>query len=278
MNLSIIIVSWKVKEKLQANLNVLFKSETSFKFTVYVVDNNSQDGTVEMIKEKFPEVKLIVNSDNLGFAAANNQALKLVDSPFVLLLNPDMQVRPDTLEKVLLWAKKNSQATVVGCKLIDEQTKIIKQARRFPKFFDQLMVALKVPHLFPGVISKYLMKDFDYELAAKVDSLRGAFFLINVANWQKISGQAQPLLDERYFVWFEEVDFCRQVYQLGGEVWYTPAAECLDYVGSSFSQLKRGQAQKYFSESTLKYFQKWGKKREYHILQAVWGVIRIFYK
>lgn len=278
MELSIIIVSWQVKEKLQANLSALFKSETSFKYTVIVVDNNSADGSVEMIKEKFPEVKLIANSENRGFAAANNQALELVNSQFVLLLNPDMQVRVDTLEKILTWAKQNPQATVSGCRLVDENDKIIKQVRRFPRFFDQLMVTLKVPHLFPAVISKYLVSNFNYEAASRVDSIRGAFFLINISNWQKISGQAKPFLDERYFIWFEEVDFCRQVYQLGGEVWYTPEATCLDYVGQSFAQVKRGQAQKYFSDSMLKYFQKWGKQWEYYILQAAWRVMRIFYQ
>lgn len=88
----------------------------------------------------------------------------------------------------------------------------------------------------------------------------------------------KPLLDERYFIWFEEVDFCREVYRLGGEVWYTPVAQCLDYVGASFKQIKRGQGQKYFSESMLKYFQKWGKKWEYDVLKIAWGVIKIFVK
>jgi len=278
MDLSIIIVSWKVKEKLQANLSALFKSETSFKYTVYVVDNNSQDGSVEMVKEKFPAVKLLVNVENLGFAAANNQALKLIDRQFVLLLNPDMQVESDTLEKVLTWAQQNPHATVSGCKLVTENNKTIKQVRRFPRFFDQLMITLKVPHVFPAVVNKYLVSNFNYETASRVDSLRGAFFLINVASWQKISGSSLPLLDERYFIWFEEVDFCQQVYKLGGEVWYTPVAQCRDYVGASFKQVKRGQAQKYFSESMLKYFQKWGKKWEYQILKIVWGALRIFYK
>ena len=276
MDLSIIIISWKVKDKLEKNLSTLFKLETNFKFEVLVVDNNSSDGSVEMIKNNFSEVRLISNPDNKGFAAANNQAIKLASGRFILLLNPDMQVQADTLEKIIIWAEKNPLATVIGCKLVDEKGKIVKQVRRFPKFFDQLMIALKVPHLFPSVISKYLVSDFNYEASSKVDSIRGAFFLINVSNWQKISGQAKPLLDERYFIWFEEVDFCRQVTKLGGEVWYTPVAECLDYVGASFSQVPRGQAQKYFSDSMLKYFLAWGKKWEYYILKIVWGVVKFF--
>lgn len=277
MDLSIIIVSWKVKDKLEKNLNALFKSETNFKFEVFVVDNNSGDGSVEMIKDNFSNVYLISNQDNKGFAAANNQAINLAHGRFILLLNPDMQVKADTLEKILVWAEKNPLATVTGCKLVNEEGKIVKQVRRFPKFFDQLMITLKAPHFFPGVVNKYLVNNFDYNTSSRVDSIRGAFFLINVSNWQKISGQTKPLLNERYFIWFEEVDFCYQVYKFGGEVWYTPAAECLDYVGASFSQVPRGQAQKYFSDSMLKYFLVWGKKWEYYILRLAWGLVRIFY-
>ena len=276
MDLSVIIVSWKVKEKLKANLNALFNSQGDFKFEVFVIDNNSGDGTSEMVKNEFPQVTLIANSDNRGFAAANNQALKICLGDFILLLNPDMQVADNTLMNILAWVKNNPQATVTGCKLINEEGTVVRQVRRFPKLFDQLAVTLKLPHLSSRVINKYLMADFDYTRSAKVDSIRGAFFLINRANWQKIGGQNPPLLDERYFIWFEEVDFCREVYRLGGEVWYTPAAECLDYVGSSFSQVKRGQAQKYFSDSMVKYFAKWEKRSEYLILKIVWRFVKIF--
>ena len=273
MDLSVVIVSWKVKNKLKENLNALFNSQGDFKFEVFVVDNNSEDGSAQMIKNDFPAVMLIANSDNRGFAAANNQALRLASGNYILLLNPDMQVRPDTLIKTLDWAKNNSQATVVGCKLVGEDEKIVEQVRHFPKFFDQLAVTLKLPHLFPGIINKYLCADFNYDEAAKVDSVRGAFFLINRENYKKISGKEMPLLDERYFIWFEEVDFCREVYKLGGEVWYTPVATCLDYVGQSFKQVSRGKTQKYFSDSMLKYFEKWEAEWKFKILRFVWKMI-----
>jgi len=274
MDLSIIIVSWNVKDKLRLNLSALTKSSGDFSREIFVVDNNSADGSAAMVSAEFPNVRLIVNDQNLGFAAANNQALKIAASRFILLLNPDMQVEVDTLSKMLAWAESNPQATVSGCRLVDSQGQVIKQVRRFPKFFDQLMITLKVPHVFPGVLNKYLAKGFNYEQAARVDSIRGAFFLINRAVWKKISQTGTPLLDERYFIWFEEVDFCRQVYKLGGEVWYTPAARALDYVGQSFKQVGVGQTQQYFSDSMLKYFKKWGKSWEYNILKFCWTIIR----
>lgn len=275
MDLSVVIVSWKVKDKLKENLTALFNSQGDFKFEVFVVDNNSADGTVEMIKAEFPSVLLIANSDNRGFAAANNQALELASGNYVLLLNPDMQVNADTLAKVLVWAKNNPQATVVGTKLVNGQGEVVKQIRRFPKLADQLAVTLKLPHFFPGIINKYLCSKFDYNQSAKVDSIRGAFFLINRENYKKISGREIPLLDERYFIWFEEVDFCREVYKMGGEVWYTPVASCLDYVGQSFKQVNRGKTQGYFSDSMLKYFQKWEADWKFKLLKFVWRIILI---
>jgi len=275
MDLSIIIVSWNVKDKLRENLVSLFKSEGDFKFEILVVDNNSGDGSAAMVMAEFPLVRLIANPENLGFAKANNQALKLASGKFILLLNPDMRVSADTLKNILAWAANNPQATVCGCKLVDEKGNIVKQVRRFPKFWDQLLVTLKVPHLFSRVVNGYLNTKFAYDQAAKVDSIRGAFFLINREQYKKISGLGEPLLDERYFIWFEEVDFCRQVYKLGGEVWYTPAAECLDYVGASFSQIKRDKTQGYFSDSMLKYFQKWEKKWKYVILKISWKIMEV---
>ncbi|HOZ53076.1 MAG TPA: glycosyltransferase family 2 protein [bacterium] len=270
MDLSIIIVSYNVKEKLKKNLETLFASQGDFSFEVFVVDNASIDGSTEMVKEFFPQVKLIENDQNLGFAKANNLGINKSNGDFILLLNPDMQVFSETLIDSLIFAKKNKQAVVSSCLLVDSENKTIKHVRRFPKLIDQLAIVLKLPHVLPRVVSSYLNSDFDYNSAQKVDSVRGSFFLINKKSFQQISGLRLPLLDERYFVWFEEVDFCRQVYKMGGEVWYNPQAFCLDYVGQSFSLLKKGRAQKYFCDSMLKYFKKWHPSWQYYVLKFFW--------
>lgn len=278
MDISIIIVSWQVKEKLRANLKALLMATESLKAEIFVIDNNSQDGTAEMIRADFPSVQLIANSENLGFARANNQAIRLAKGDFILLLNPDMQVFPDTIVNALSWAKNNPQATVTGIHLQDKQEKTIAHVRRFPKLFDQAAIVLKLPHLFPALVSKYLQKNFDYSRAQKVDSIRGSFFLINRQSWQNISNLFEPFLDERYFIWFEEVDFCKQVYKYGGEVWYSPAAHCLDYVAGSFNQVPRGLKQQYFRDSMLQYFRKWHAQKDYLILRSLWSVSRLIIK
>lgn len=278
MTLSIIIVSYKVKEKLQANLQALFSSENAPEFEVFVVDNHSEDGSAEMVRENFPQVKLIVNKENFGFARANNQAIQNAQGDFILLLNPDMRVFPDTLAKAVLSAQEKPAAVVSSIKLVNEKGENIPHIRRFPKLFDQLMVVLKVPHFLPKVLNAYLCKNFDYEKSAVVDSVRGAFFLINRSAWQKISGAEKPFLDERYFIWFEEVDFCRQVREKGGEIWYFPNTSCLDYIGASFSQVNRKVKQNYFRDSMLGYFAKWHSGFQKNILQAAWFFVGLLIK
>lgn len=267
MDLSIIIVSWNVREKLKENLKAMLNSKKGLNMEVFVVDNNSADGSVEMIKNEFPNVRLIANQENFGFAKANNQAIKKAQGNYILLLNPDMKVFPDTLINIVNWMRGNKQASVAGCHLIDESGNTIKHVRKFPRLSDQLAVTLKFPHLFSGVLNDYLRADFDYNKATKVDSIRGGFFMMRRETIEKVG-----MLDERFFIWFEEVDYCRRVKAGSGQVWYTPAAKCIDYVGQSFSQVKRGTTQKYFRDSMLKYFKKWHPVWQYYILKTAWPI------
>ena len=273
MDISVIIVSWNVKDKLRENLTALFNSQGNFTFEVFVIDNNSADDSALMIEREFSQVKLIINPGNFGFARACNQGIRESAGDFVLLLNPDMKVFPDTLFFMLQWMKTKESATVASCHLIDDAGKTIRPVRRFPRLLDQLIIILKLPHLFPGVNNKYLSSDFDCSREQKVDSIRGSFFMISKSRYGQL-----PLLDERYFIWFEEVDFCRTVYSLGGEVWYTPTAQCVDYVGASFKQVGRGFTQRYFRESMLKYFRKWRPFYEYFILWLGWEPIYLISK
>ncbi|MBN2884792.1 glycosyltransferase family 2 protein [Patescibacteria group bacterium] len=278
MDISIIIVSWNVKEKLRANLQALLPSLEGLRAEVIVVDNNSQDGSRKMIKDEFPQVQLIANKKNLGFAKANNQALKISQGEYILLLNPDMLVFPQTIKRLFSWAENKPEAVVVGCRLETSNGSLLPHIRRFPRLSDQLAIVLKLPHIFPHIVDKYLFKNFDYSCAQKVDSIRGACFLINRSSWQNISGASVPLLDERYFIWFEEVDFCQQVYKNGGEVWYTPITSCVDYVGQSFNQVNTASKQIYFQDSMLKYFFKWKPRWQYYILKNVWPLGRLLAK
>ena len=236
-------------------------------FEVFVVDNNSSDGSVEMVQKEFSQVKLIANVENFGFAKANNQAIQKSLGRYVLLLNPDMRVQAKTLENMVSWMDGQIDVGVAGCHLVDENGKTVPHVRKFPNLFDQLMIVLKVPHILPSVLNRYLMKDFDYEKPAQVDSIRGSFFMIRRNLIEKIG-----MLDERYFIWFEEVDYCKQVSNTEYKVMYTPVATCIDFVGQSFNKIGRAKKQGLFRDSMLKYFKKWHDPLECFVLYMAWSI------
>jgi N-acetylglucosaminyl-diphospho-decaprenol L-rhamnosyltransferase len=261
MDLSIVIVSWNTKDHLKENLSRIFLSETGFQFEVFVVDNASRDNTAEMVAADFPQVHLISNQSNVGFSAANNQALRQAQGDLVLLLNPDMKPLKSTLDNMIHWMKLNRSAAAAGCRLLDEKGWVVKHVRRFPTAWNQLAIVLKLPYFFPHIIDSYLGAKFDYDYPTPVDTVRGGFLMIRKEVFKAVLPEDRfergEFLDERFFVWFEDVDFCRTLKESGKELWYTPAASCIDLVGQSFKQLTRVKAQKLFKSSMLKYFDKW---------------------
>ena len=254
MNLSIITVSWNVKDKLRECVKSVFENRGDLKIEYFVVDNASYDGTADMLAREFPQVRVIANKENKGFARANNQAISVSTGEFVLLLNPDMRVLSETLPRMVAWMREHPRAGVASGKLLDEQGRVNAEARprHFPGFFDQAAIMLKVPHLFPHVLDHYLWRNFDAEKEQTVDSVRGSFFMIRREVLEKLSG-----LDERYFIWFEEVDFCKQAWNAGFEVWYVPSVTCVDYIGQSFKQQPGLWRQRQFTKSMVQYFEKW---------------------
>lgn len=270
MDIAVIIVSWNGKELLRECLHSLFAS-VGVSLDIFVVDNTSQDGTPEMVRREFPQVTLIENKENFGFARANNQALRQMakgeeqGAEYVLLLNQDMRLRPDTLAVMAQNMREHPEVGVAGCHLVSEKGETVPHVRRFPTLNDQAAILLKLPHFFPRLLDRYLMSDFDYARDfAEVDSVRGSFFFLRREVLQKIG-----LLDERFFFWFEEVDYCRRVRQAGIRVAYFGNAECVDYVGQSAKTLSRYRAQKMFTDSMLKYFRKWHPVWQWVILAAL---------
>lgn len=266
MDLSIVIVSWNVKDKLRESLESINFGD--LKGEIFVVDNASNDESAEMVRQEFPEIQLIANDSNLGFAKANNQAIRKSQGRYVLLLNPDMRAFRDTFTKLAAWMDSHPKAGIVGVKLEDQRGGIIPHVRRFPKFLDQFVILTKLSKIFPKILDSYLMRDFDYGKESRVDSIRGSFFAIRREVLDKIGP-----LDEDYFIWFEEVDYCKKAAEAGFEVWYTPAVRCVDFVGQSFKQIKMFPKQKMFSKSMLTYFKKHGSRWEWTVLAFLRPII-----
>lgn len=266
MDLSIIIVNWKVKDLLEKCLRSIFEQTKNISFEIFVVDNNSGDGSVEMIQAKFPQVNLTASAENLGFAKGNNLAIKKARGRYVLLLNPDTEILDNALEKMVRFMDAHPECGIAGCKLLNPDLSLQPSVRAFPSFASQIFILLKIHHLFPHskAMYKYLVQDFDYEKTQEVDQVMGAFMMIRREAIEKIG-----LLDEKFWIWFEEVDFCKRAEAAGFKILYTPEAKIIHLYGQSFKQAMGVKKQKNFNRSLSYYFKKHGTKGEWLVIQIL---------
>lgn len=263
-DISTIIVGYNVRDLTVRNVEALLESEGLVNIQIILVDNVSQDGTAEAIAERFPEVQVIKNQYNAGFSHAVNQGIAASRGRHVLLLNPDMRVTKEAMVKMVEYADAHPEVGVIGGKLVTEDGRLVPHVRRFPDVWSQLAIILKLPHVFPKLLAHYQQEDLDPEKEQDVDSVRGSFFLIT-QNALKQFG----CLDPRYYIFFEEVDFCRQVVEKGMKVRYIPSITAVDYVGRSFTQRTRYWSQKQFTKSMIQYFQKWQPAWQSWLLRLV---------
>ncbi len=254
MKLSVITVTWKNESSIGKQIESVQKGATGLELEQIIVDNGSTDRTIEVVKN-YPQIKLIQNKENLGFGAANNQGYKIATGDYILFLNPDNEVEPDSLLKLCKMMEQRPEIGLLSCKLTTQEGLFNEGAkpRRYPGLIDQLALLLKIPHLFPKVLDKYLMKDFNPEIEQEVETVRGAFMLLRKSTLDKLGWGFDP----RYFIWFEDVDLCKEVQKLGLKVFYTPEVSCVDLVGQSFKQQDNLWKQKIFTASMVQYFQKW---------------------
>ncbi|HEU0051303.1 MAG TPA: glycosyltransferase family 2 protein [Patescibacteria group bacterium] len=251
-DLAVIIVSWNVKDLVLKNIEHLFQSRGSISAELIVIDNASHDGTADTVRRMFPAARVIANEQNLGFGTANNQGIHCSRSRHVLCLNPDMRVAPDALQKTVEYLDQHADVGVLGAQLHAEDGSIQRSVRRLPDFKSQLSLILKLPHVFPHVMDNYLFSDFDYHCEQSAPSVRGAYFAISRSALDRVG-----LFDEGFFLWFEEVDYCKRVELAGMNVMFVPSIQATDLVGQSFKQKKRFSAQRIFTRSMVRYFSKW---------------------
>lgn len=252
VDLAVVIVNWNVKEILAKNIESVLQSKGTARIRLIVVDNASSDGSVEMLRLRFPNVMVIANTQNLGFAKAVNQGIAAGNARHVLLLNPDMQVTPDAFQRTVDELDADPTIGVLGAKLLSADGSVMPSVRRLPDIWSQLLILLKVQHFFPNVNKRYMFTDFDYSKRQEAPSVRGSYFAMSHVALDKLGG-----LDERYFIWFEEVDYCAQVLKAGLHIVFDPSIQAQDLVGRSFAQRKLFWKQKQMSRSMQYYFEKW---------------------
>jgi len=231
MKLSVVIVNYNVEYFLEQCLLSVRKAMQTVIGEVFVVDNNSIDGSVKMVKDKFPEVKLIANKKNLGFSKANNQAMKMASGEYVLLLNPDTVVEDDTFEKIVSFMDSHPDAGGLGVKMVDGSGKFLPESKRgLPTPEAAFYKMFGISKIFPKSkrFSKYHLGYLNQNEIHEVEILAGAFMLMRKSVLDKIG-----LLDESFFMYGEDIDLSYRIIKAGYKNYYFPKTRIIHYKGES---------------------------------------------
>ena len=256
-DISVIIVSWNVREYLRACLASIYRSRPGADIEVIVADNKSSDESPRMVEAEFPQVKLIVNSANLGYARANNIALKESKARNILFLNPDTEISGDTLPRMKLLMDEHADWSGVACKLIYPDGTLQESCRHFPSLFTDLMESLYLDWAFPKnrFFNYYRMGSWRHDREKIVDVPYGACFMVR----RRVLDNIGPM-DERFFMYYDEIDLCRRIKKSGGSIWYTPDIKVVHHSNKSSGQIPDTVfAWKYSSKILYfeKYFGRW---------------------
>jgi len=268
VDLSIVIVSWNVRDHLQRCLESIQASEIQsaterlmssdrvpskpyLQVETIVVDNGSSDGSIEMVRGNFPKVCLIANEDNRGFSAANNQGIDVAQGRYVLLLNPDTEVLGDALATMVAFADANPDAAIVGPQLLNPDGTVQSSRRRLPSL---LTAAFESTWLEPWaprrLLEHYRVLDRPDHAIQDVDWITGAAMLVRRRAIEEVG-----LLDEGFFMYSEELDWCKRFREAGWRVVYLPTAQIVHHVGKSSEQVVAAR-HIHFQTSKVRYFRK----------------------
>jgi GT2 family glycosyltransferase len=231
LKVSIIIVSYNVRDLLQQALDAILDASKNLEFEIFVVDNNSKDHTVDMIKMKYPIVNLIANQENVGFSKANNQAILLSKGEYVLLINPDTITSKDTIFKVINFMDEHSDAGGLGVRMINAQGKFLPESKRgLPTPWASITKFVGLAKLFPTskVFSRYYMGWINEFQISEIEILAGAFMLLRHNALKKIG-----LLDESFFMYGEDIDLSYRLTLAGYKNYYFPDTYIIHFKGQS---------------------------------------------
>lgn len=231
VDISVIIVNYNVRHFLEPCLNSILKASVPLKCEIWVVDNSSVDGSVEMLQNCFPEVNLLVNNKNLGFSKANNQAIKKAKGKYVLLLNPDTLLQEQTLKTCFYYMESHPSTGVTGVKMIDGTGKYLPESKRgFPSPRTAFFKMIGLNTIFPksGFFNAYYLGNQSKDQMGPVDVLPGAFMFLSKRVLDQVG-----YLDEAFFMYGEDIDLSFRVKKAGYSVDYLPTTTIVHYKGES---------------------------------------------
>lgn len=248
-DVSIIILNWNTRDLLADCLDSIAQTAGDLDITIIVLDNASTDGSQAMVQQRFPHVRLIVNQENVGFARANNQGMAVSDGRYALLLNSDALLTPGTLQALVRLADAKPQAGIVGAQLLNPDGSFQASHTPFPSLWREFLILSGVGRALYGrwYPSRGPEEDKGPQI---VDYVEGACLLVRREAFEDVGG-----LDESYFMYAEEVDWCYAMRAKGWQVWYQPAAKVI-HLGGGSSRNRRTQREGDLYRSRVRFFRK----------------------
>jgi N-acetylglucosaminyl-diphospho-decaprenol L-rhamnosyltransferase len=248
-DLAVVIVSYNVEGLLRACLRSLPAAADGLAYAVFVVDNASADGTVEMVRREFPDADLTANVENAGFARANNLALARADARYYLLLNPDTGPEPGSLRKLAAFMDAHPEAGACGPMLLNSDGSLQRNGAKFPTLLRDFLAVTGLRRLAMRryeLALGYGREDFD--MLCEVDQVSGACLLVRGETMRQVG-----LLDERFFMFYEEVDWCYRIKRAGWKVYYVPEARVKHHWMGSVRQVSKQMTSRLFRSQLLYY-------------------------
>ncbi|MEM7801840.1 MAG: glycosyltransferase family 2 protein [Chloroflexota bacterium] len=274
IDLSIIIVSWNVVDLLRACLTSIFTNGKGISLEVIVVDSASSDASVKMVKTEFPQVTLIARSDNVGFPKGNNIGLEAARGRFIYLLNPDTIVVDSALQTMLAYLDAHPQVGLVGSQLRFPDGEIQASRRRFPTLWTGIFESTWLQEVAPKrILAHYYMEDKKDDEICEADWVMGASMLLRREVAEACGG-----MDAAYFMYSEELDWCRRIREAGWKIVYLPTAQIIHYQGKSSEQASTARHIN-FNRAKIRYFRKYhgplasGAIRSVLLLNYGWQIV-----
>lgn len=252
LDVSIIIVNWNACDVLRDCLCSIAEQTKKLSYEVIVVDNNSTDCSVAMVEKEFPDVILLANKENRGFAAANNQGIERSSGRYVLLLNPDTVILDQAIEKSVSFADTQPDGGVIGVKTVRGDHTLVRNCFQYASLLNMSITMSGLHLIFPEnrLWGRERMTWWDYETVRTVDVVAGCYMLVRREVIQDVGG-----MDEQFFMYGEEMDWCRRITRAGWKIYYQPDASIIHYGGMSAAQNPFGMQQEQ-RKSYLLYFRK----------------------
>lgn len=233
VDFSILIVNWNTKDLLLQCLRSIIPQLQTRQFEIVIVDNASTDGSAQSFREAYPSAIVIENPTNIGFAAANNRGLKSCTGRYVLLVNSDVIVRDGCIAALWDFMEKHIEVGLVGPKVLNPDLTIQESCREFPTLWNSLCRAFALDTAFPKsrLFSRQLMRYWSHDETRTVDILSGCFWMARQNALQSVGP-----LDERFFMYAEDKDWCKTFWERGWKVVYHPKAQAIHYAAASSSR------------------------------------------